>query len=198
MKNGISAWRLIMPSYVVYGKKYPWIPSFYRSDHDPDIDAPNILEAVKKYNEKPNNEYYVYSARCIMWSESWNLDERDFRRMKTTHYWKKKKEMEELEKNNPHLNFSSWKNKEAILKNSQDIEILQQRFYIYFLIRENEIVYIGQTHNFITRFKNHKKKKKIKFDRYYLQPFECTEKEIKLIESQLILHHKPCDNENLK
>ena len=63
-----------MRSYVVYGKKYPWIPSFYRSDYDPDIDAPNILEAVKKYNEKPNNEYYAYSARCIMYIESWDLD----------------------------------------------------------------------------------------------------------------------------
>ena len=185
-----------MREYVVYGQKYPWIPSFYRSDHDPDIDASNILEAVKKYNEKPNNEYYATSARCIMYSESWHVEHENLKRMKTTRYWEKKKEMEELEKNNSHLNFSLWKDKNAILKNSEPTEILKERFYIYFLIQENEIVYIGQTDNFVTRLKNHQKR--ITFDRYSIQPLECTLKEVKLIESQLILHHKPCENKNSK
>jgi len=101
-----------------------------------------------------------------------------------------------LEKNNPHLNFSLWKDKNAILKNSEPIEILKERFYIYFLIQENEIVYIGQTDNFVTRLKNHQKR--ITFDRYSVQPLECTLKEVKLIESQLILHHKPRENKNSK
>ena len=60
--------------------------------------------------------------------------------MRTTRFWKKKKEMEELEKNNPHLKFSMWKDKNTILNNSEPVEILKERFYIYFLIRENEIV----------------------------------------------------------
>ena len=81
-----------MREYVVYGQKYPWIPGEYRSNYDPDIDAPSILEAVKIYNEKPRNEYYAYSARCIMWSESWHLSDADFKRMRTTRFWKKKKE----------------------------------------------------------------------------------------------------------
>ena len=43
-----------MREYVVYGQKYPWIPSDYRSDCDPDIECILlILEAVKKYNKKP-------------------------------------------------------------------------------------------------------------------------------------------------
>ena len=185
-----------MRNYVVYGQKYPSIPSFYRSNHDPDIDASNILEAVKKYNEKSNNEYYATSARCIMWSESWHLDDGDLKRMKTTRYWEKKKEMEQLEKNNPHLNFSMWKNKNAVLKNSEAVEILNERFYIYFLIMENEIIYIGQTDNFIARLKNHQKK--IDFNRYTIQSFECTSTQIKLIESQLILHYRPRENKNSK
>ena len=185
-----------MRNYVVYGQKYPWIPSDYRSDCDPDISALTILEAVKKYNKKPRNEYYAYRARSIMWTESWHLPDADFKRMRTSRYWEKKKEMEELEKNNPHLNFSLWKDKNAILKNSEPIEILKERFYIYFLIQENEIVYIGQTDNFVTRLKNHQKR--ITFDRYSVQPLECTLKEVKLIESQLILHHKPCENKNSK
>jgi len=137
-----------MRDFVVYGTKYPFIPSWYRSDYNC-VDAPTILEAVKIYNEKPGNEYYAYSARCIMNSESWELPEADRKRMRTTRYWAKKKEMEELEKNNPHLNFSMWKNKNAVLKNSEAVEILNERFYIYFLIMENEIIYIGQTDNLL-------------------------------------------------
>ena len=185
-----------MREYVVYGQKYPWIPGEHRSNYDPDIDAPNILEAVKIYNEKPRNEYYAYSARCIMWNESWQLPDADFKRMRTTRFWKKKKEMEELEKNNPHLKFSMWKDKNTILNNSEPVKILKERFYIYFLIRENEIVYIGQTDNFVTRLKNHQKR--ITFDRYSIQHWEGTLEEVKLIESQLILHHKPCENKNSK
>ena len=185
-----------MASYVVYGQKYPYIPSFYRSNHDPDIDASNILEAVKKYNEKPNNEFYATSARCIMWSESWYLPKEDLKLMRSSRYWKKKKEMEELEQNNPHLNFSMWKNKDAILNNSESVEILKERFYIYFLIMNNEIIYIGQTNNFVTRLKNHQKK--MDFNRYTIQPFECTVAQIKLIESQLILHYRPRENKNSK
>ena len=186
-----------MNSYVVYGQRLPWVLGWHRTRYDPDIDAPNIEEAVKIFNEDPyHKEYFATSARCIMWSESWQLPDADFKRMRTTRYWKKKKEMEELEKNNPHLKFSMWKDKNAILKNSEPVEILKNRFYIYFLIRENEIVYIGQTDNFVTRLKNHQKR--ITFDRYSVQHLECTPGEVKLIESQLILHHKPCENKNLK
>lgn len=61
-----------MGSYVVYGHKYPYIPSLYRSDYDC-VDALTIEEAIKKYNKKPNNQYFAYSARCIMYSENWHL-----------------------------------------------------------------------------------------------------------------------------
>ena len=89
-----------------------------------------------------------------------------------------------------------WKDKNTILKNSEPVEILKERFYIYFLIQENELVYIGQTDNFVTRLKNHQKR--ITFDRYSIQHWEGTLEEVKLIESQLILHHKPWENKNSK
>ena len=195
MINGKNGLRFIMGSYVVYGHKYPYIPSLYRSDYDC-VDALTIEEAIKKYNKKPNNQYFAYSARCIMYSENWHLPSSDFKKMRTSRYWRKKHAMQKLEEDNPHLDFSSWKKKLNILKNSKSVKTLLKEFYIYFLLYKHNIIYIGQTNNFITRLKTHQKR--ITFDRYCIQKFECTEKEIKLIESELILHYKPIKNEVLK
>jgi hypothetical protein len=186
-----------MRNFVVYGRKYPFIPSWYRSNYDC-IDALTILEAVKKYNEKPRNEYYAYSARCIMNTEFWDLPKYQSKRMRTTAYWDKQDHLKKMQEENPHLNFSQWKNPKAILQHAEPIENLDNKFWIYFLINDEEIIYIGQAVNLITRLSYWRKKKKFPFTKFFAQKFEGTEEEKNLIEEDLILHYQPKENDNLK
>jgi len=52
-----------------------------------------------------------------------------------------------------------YKSEKFIISSSIEFEKLHDYGYIYFLLQENEVVYVGQTVNLHTRIKNHKKTK---------------------------------------
>lgn len=66
---------------------------------------------------------------------------------------------------------------------------------IYFLIKNDEIVYIGQSKDFNSRYSFHLKKKRIDFDKCF--HFQCPKEHLKETERQLILKHRPKYNREL-
>lgn len=60
---------------------------------------------------------------------------------------------------------------------------------VYFLIDGSEIVYIGQTVNFLSRINSHKSDQDKKFDSYFT--FNCESEHMDGLESFLIMYHQP-------
>ena len=81
------------------------------------------------------------------------------------------------------------------------IEVSENSGYcVYFLIRENRIVYIGQSKEFEKRINRHICDSSKSFDSYFVR--NCSADEVDSLESFLIMHHQPeynmIKNENSK
>lgn len=63
---------------------------------------------------------------------------------------------------------------------------------IYFLIRDQKVIYIGQTTNFDERIQIHLRYRK--FDKYYFHPIEDLSVDLDIIENNLIIAHDPKEN----
>lgn len=84
--------------------------------------------------------------------------------------------------------YSDLLNEEIILSRAQKINFAEKTG-IYFLIKENKIVYIGQTINFDARISQHIQKKRIVFNSVYYLPI--SDVEMKFVEEKYIKKFKP-------
>jgi len=76
--------------------------------------------------------------------------------------------------------------KEEIINNSKNLQ--PPKIGIYFLIRNNSIVYIGQTKNLKTRLENHSRHNGVGFNSYYFLPVnlhKINEKDLDIVLSDL-------------
>lgn len=71
------------------------------------------------------------------------------------------------------------------------VEKMFNRSVIYFLIKENEVVYVGETTSLMTRISQHYNEGKKDFDSFRFVLFEGTDTERKQKEREEILFHKP-------
>lgn len=84
---------------------------------------------------------------------------------------------------------------EFITRNKHSVDVVfENSFYVYFLIKEEEIVYVGATIDFVRRLHQHKKNKE--FDSFnYIR---CSsDEEMNKLELQYIMELKPIYNKQL-
>jgi len=86
-------------------------------------------------------------------------------------------------------------NKEEILEKKKKINDVPG---IYFLIKEEEIVYIGSSKNTLNRIRHHLTSSKKNFNYYYIIPFKkIKKKNLLLLESEYILKFFPKYNRSI-
>lgn len=84
---------------------------------------------------------------------------------------------------------------ELIIKHKHSVDVVfDQNYYVYFLIKNEEIVYVGATVNFVRRLHQHKVDKD--FDSFnYIRC--CSDEEMNKLELEYIVKLKPKYNKSL-
>jgi len=77
---------------------------------------------------------------------------------------------------------------------SDDFSVLAKRSCIYFLRKQNKIVYIGETTSFLTRLSQHFNEGVKDFDNVSFEVFNGSTKQRRTYEKNLIQMHKPLYN----
>ena len=70
-----------------------------------------------------------------------------------------------------------------------------KEIFVYFLLKNKEVVYVGQTTNGLNRIKQHFKEQKKDFDDYKI--IKCSKKDLNELESFYIIKYKPKYNKSL-
>lgn len=84
--------------------------------------------------------------------------------------------------------------RKEIIQNKNNLSDIFLSSGIYFLIQDNEIVYIGQTKiHFATRISKHINSNNIKFNSFYIIPFSPDEN-LNIIEAKYIIKFNPKHN----
>lgn len=76
-------------------------------------------------------------------------------------------------------------------KNVKYFDLLHKKYFIYFLLKKGNVVYVGQTDNIINRVKIHKKNKNFDNVAYFST---TNEKEVNYLENFYILKYSPYYN----
>ena len=67
--------------------------------------------------------------------------------------------------------------------------VYPKEIFVYLLLKNNQVIYVGQTTNGINRIKQHFVKKEIEFDEY--RTIKCSKKELNNLEDFYIIKYQP-------
>lgn len=73
--------------------------------------------------------------------------------------------------------------------------IYPKEIFVYLLLKNNQVVYVGQTTNGINRIKQHFIKKEIDFDEY--RTIKCSKKDLNNLEDFYIIKYQPIYNKKI-
>ena len=66
--------------------------------------------------------------------------------------------------------------------------VYPKEIFVYLLLKNNQVIYVGQTTNGINRIKQHFAKKEIEFDEY--RTIKCSKKDLNNLEDFYIIKYK--------
>ena len=73
--------------------------------------------------------------------------------------------------------------------------VYPKEIFVYLLLKNNQVIYVGQTTNGINRIKQHFVKKEIEFDEY--RTIKCSKKDLNNLEDFYIIKYQPKYNKKI-